>query len=472
MHYPLLAEVVHELGVMLPGSVIERVSQGEANSLVFELRAAGNRSYLLLSVDRALPRLHLLSSKPAGRAAVHPFTLFARSRLPRGIVTGIELINNDRIVRLSVVARRHPYHLYCELTGRSANLVLTDGDGAILSVYYPVPLSERCIRPLLPGLRYEAPPRREQPDPARETNDTSPNRRAEKELDGVRTAERLAARTAHMRAMIKRASDRLQRRHRAQLEDRAHADRADEFRESGELLLSNLNRVQQGTDHLELTGHDGTARTVQLDPALTPVRNAELFFKRYKKARSGRAIVARRIRQTEELIEACSACQARLERSTTQEELDSVEETLTQLDILAPAKAANRRASTGADREPVRRIQFQGWEIIVGRNASGNDYISTRLARPADLWFHADGLPGSHVLVRNPAGKEVPTSVIAHAAGLAAFYSKGRSAGKVPVTFSPFRYVRKPRGAKPGMVTVSRRTTIMAAPHEAQGQAQ
>jgi predicted ribosome quality control (RQC) complex YloA/Tae2 family protein len=102
----------------------------------------------------------------------------------------------------------------------------------------------------------------------------------------------------------------------------------------------------------------------------------------------------------------------------------------------------------------------------VGKSASGNDHITTKLARPDDLWLHAEGMPGSHVLVRNPGRADIPQDVFMKAAALAAFYSKGRKAAKVPVTYARARFVKKPKGAKPGLVTLSKRNTVMAVPEE------
>ena len=112
----------------------------------------------------------------------------------------------------------------------------------------------------------------------------------------------------------------------------------------------------------------------------------------------------------------------------------------------------------------IRRILYRGWEILVGANAAANDELTVRLARPDDLWLHAEGLPGSHVLVRNPMKGEIPSDILLKAAGLAALYSKGKMAGKVAVTYTFARFVRKPKGAKPGLVHLSRRRAVMVKP--------
>ena len=102
----------------------------------------------------------------------------------------------------------------------------------------------------------------------------------------------------------------------------------------------------------------------------------------------------------------------------------------------------------------------------MGKSAAGNDHITTKLARPDDLWLHAEGMAGSHVLIRNPGRTEVPSGVLMKAASLAAYHSKGRSAGKVPVAYTRAKFVKKPKGAKPGLVTLSERKTVMATPAE------
>jgi len=123
-------------------------------------------------------------------------------------------------------------------------------------------------------------------------------------------------------------------------------------------------------------------------------------------------------------------------------------------------KAAGRVAAA----PPYRAIEHEGWKIVVGKSAAGNDHITTKLARPDDLWLHAEGMPGSHVLVRNPGKRDVPESVLRKAASLAAYYSKGRNSSKVAVAYTSAKFVKKPRGAAPGTVTLAERRTLMAVP--------
>jgi predicted ribosome quality control (RQC) complex YloA/Tae2 family protein len=114
--------------------------------------------------------------------------------------------------------------------------------------------------------------------------------------------------------------------------------------------------------------------------------------------------------------------------------------------------------------QPYRSIVHEGWTILVGKSAAGNDYITRKLARPDDLWLHAEGMPGSHVVIRNPDKRDIPQGVLRKAASLAAYHSKGRGSSKVPVAYTRAANVKKPKGAALGLVTLTGRKTIMAAP--------
>jgi predicted ribosome quality control (RQC) complex YloA/Tae2 family protein len=109
----------------------------------------------------------------------------------------------------------------------------------------------------------------------------------------------------------------------------------------------------------------------------------------------------------------------------------------------------------------VETIEFHGHAILIGRNNVGNDRIVKELSASDDLWLHAQGIPGSHVLVRRPAGKEIPKEVIEEAARLAVFHSKARGSRNVSVFLAEARHVSKFKGAKPGLVRIAKYTTIL-----------
>lgn len=113
----------------------------------------------------------------------------------------------------------------------------------------------------------------------------------------------------------------------------------------------------------------------------------------------------------------------------------------------------------------IRRYRLPGgFEALAGRSDADNDLLSLQLAAPEDLWFHVHGLPGSHVVLRHPEGHAPDALTIRRAAAIAAWHSKARNAGTVPVNYTQAKHVSKPRGAKPGSVTIRREKTVKVRP--------
>ena len=119
----------------------------------------------------------------------------------------------------------------------------------------------------------------------------------------------------------------------------------------------------------------------------------------------------------------------------------------------------------GSKGRPYRTVDVDGWEVLVGRSASDNDYLSFKVAKGRDLWLHvAGGSPGSHVVIRNPENVEVPREVVEQAAQLAAWYSKSRNASRVEVHVCRAADVSKPKGLPPGKVQIRRFTRVKVEP--------
>ena len=106
----------------------------------------------------------------------------------------------------------------------------------------------------------------------------------------------------------------------------------------------------------------------------------------------------------------------------------------------------------------------EGWKILAGRTDADNDWLSLRIARPDDWWFHVRGMPGSHVILQIERGREPPKTVLHQAAAVAAYHSKARAGGVVAVSATRAKFVRKPRGAKPGSVQIRRESILKVRP--------
>jgi predicted ribosome quality control (RQC) complex YloA/Tae2 family protein len=271
---------------------------------------------------------------------------------------------------------------------------------------------------------------------------------------------------------LERASEAGRRRIRAlELQLEGAADQREPLRRAGELLLAYQADVPAGASEVELDGEH-----IRLDPLLGAVDNAQVYFARYRKAREAEARVP-------ELLEAARQHVAYLE------ELQAMVEVADQMDAIralrrevgaatsgtgAAASQADGMSQRGAKRGrprdgrspaggPHRRVALgNGWEALVGTSAAGNAAVTFDLAGPDDLWLHARGLPGAHVILRRPtrSSAEPPEAVVERAAQLAAWHSAGRTSGRVEVDVAPRRQVRKIPNGPPGLVRYSGERTL------------
>ena len=472
LDFQILSQVIQELSELLSNARVERVLQGPEGGLYLLLQRDRKKYTLLLSPDRSLPRMHLVSEKPRSVGTPHPFILTLKSLLAGVRLKSVSLLNADRIAEMCFARSSEEQRLVFELTGSSANLFFLDTELRIVAAYYPVPLTEHARRTLLPGAHYALPPKRTSlsPDKPLPVADEvlSPNKRAEVFYAHLAGEQHLSRLRSEVNAGIRKAAARIERKRAALAADLASAEHADEFKEAGDLILANLRNLKTGMDHAELMGYDGRITFVKLDPKRSPSKNAELKFKAYKKAKAGQQIISSRL---QDAVEEASYLSARLNSAEKAEDASALN--AVRSDLAARGYLREKRSGTGkgkaspAKKVPgFRTVVLRGWEILVGTSATGNDYITTKLARPDDLWLHAEGLPGSHVLVRNAKRGDIPVDVLMKAAALAAHYSKGRNADKVPVTYTQARHVKKPKGAKPGLVTLSERKTVMVRPED------
>ena len=290
-----------------------------------------------------------------------------------------------------------------------------------------------------------------------------------------------------MRA-LRRYHRRLARKVEALNGDLADAERAPLLRRFGEALLAYLRQVPARASSVALPDPHEPARTLEiaLDPALNPQANAARYFKRAAKAERALGEIPPRIAAAEAEAHALGVLLARLAPA---EEQDITPALLRALDAAAAklppgvrpdaerggaARAPSlARVAAGEARAPSARLQprrlksREGWEVLIGRTNEGNDYVTHRLARPEDYWFHVHGAAGSHVVLRRGKGKNEPSKqTLEEVAAWAAYYSQARSAGKVPVIVTRKKYVRKPRKAPAGLAVSEREKTLMVRPQE------
>jgi len=270
----------------------------------------------------------------------------------------------------------------------------------------------------------------------------------------------LDQRRAGLASTIAQAIGRNLRALNAVARDLAAAGDADRHRQYGELLLAYLQRVTPGIDGVEVPGFDGEPVRIALDPAKTAVENAQAYFKRYARAQAGLKRLPGRRADLQAETAYLEGVSTAIQQAETEDDLVELEHDLVAARLRRPRRAAGRPPAVAA-RRVFRTVD--GGQIMVGRSARENDYLTFDAARPDDLWLHARGVPGAHVILktdRPPAGDQD----IEAAAGVAAYYSAARASGKVPVDVTQRRFVRRVRGGRPGQVHYTDERTLIVAP--------
>ncbi len=248
---------------------------------------------------------------------------------------------------------------------------------------------------------------------------------------------------------------------RADIED---GNRGEEYTAMGKLLMSNLSLLAKGMNSVEL--HDAVITeqryTITLDPKLGPVENAERYFDKSKKSKARKAESIRRLQSVAKTQERLGDLLNDLHDAESAEGLKAF--TAAHKDVLRSMHLVDNESQKEAP--PFRVFTVAGgYEVWVGKSSANNDLLTMKYAKPNDLWFHVRGASGSHTVLKVRSGDErPPREAIRQAAAIAAFYSKMRKAGQVPVAYCQRKYVRKPKGAAPGAVSLEREEVVFAQP--------
>lgn len=271
---------------------------------------------------------------------------------------------------------------------------------------------------------------------------------------------------------LKKETTKLEKKLNFYAKDLDNTAGAEKMRLYGELLTANLYRLEKGSTEATLENfyEEGCPPvTIPLEPKLTPVENAQSFFKKYLKAKNTREVLETRINQVRDELDYLEGIRISLDMAAGLSELAWIRQELEEQGyIKQPAQAPNTLKNK-KEREfpaPLSFISSDGYQLLVGKNNKQNDYLTFKMAKGNDIWLHAREIPGAHVIIRMGGKEAVPLTTLAEAAGLAAYFSKGQKAKNVPVDYTLKKHVRKPRGARPGMVIYDNQKTIMAIPSE------
>ncbi len=277
-------------------------------------------------------------------------------------------------------------------------------------------------------------------------------------------ADRLKNYSAEIERIIKTVSLRTARKLQLRVADIKKCENREQLRIYGELLKANLHRISQGDTIARVENYyDENLGLIDipLNPALAPAQNAAKYFKEYKKTYSTMQHLTKLIEEDTAELNYLESVSEALSRANSISDINEIKQELTLSGYIKQNKKMIKEKPTAP--KFIEYKSQEGYKILVGKNNRQNDMLTLKLAAKNDMWFHTKNIPGSHVVVMcggAPLGEET----VMFAARLAAGNSKAKNGASVPVDYTPIKYVKKPVGAKPGMVIYTTNKTVFVTP--------
>ncbi len=440
----------------------------------FLIKIAGEERYLQVSLNSQICAVFWTKHAELYKHGVEYATL--KNHLAKGVITDISIAPSDRVIEIEVqktdiYGERNVYALVCELNPRYPNLIFCkkNEDNRILDCWRKISLADNPDRQVLPGTSYEyldngfIPQNEAITYPLYIDNNgkivVSEVGLAYKGMNSVFTSlfylhywgKRLDRQKNEKQKQLKKVIKCKEKKlEKLQVEmDSAHKEV--QWKNWGELLSASYQLLKSGLESIELTDYYQAEPyplvTIPLKVDLYPRQNIERYFKLYKKAKNGRRQIAQHMEKTIQEIED-------LKKDIF--ELETIES------VHAWKQAAKKKDVKTARYKKLR--VNDDWEIFIGRTSRENDFLTTRLAKAQDWWFHTRVFQGTHIILRNYSKKTLPDNLRIICAGLAAYYSRAKKSSNVPVDYTMVKYVRKPHGSAPGYVIYTNQKTLYIDP--------
>ena len=450
-----LVLVLAEIAPVVRGGWIQKLHQPQPRTIVLDIRVPGATHRLLMSCDPDSARLHLTTGSHLNPATPPPFCQFLRAHFQGARLDDIHQIQNDRIVELQMTSKDGPRVIICELTGAKANILVLDAERRVLR--------DLARQGTTVGQTYEPPgqgnPSQKQA-PGRFTESLGGPHPVSQAIDAyyheqesVRHVDRIKE---DRQRVLKKTLKKEQRLIEAWRNDLARAAAYHDYARYGELIKANLGAITKGADHIAVIDYFDDQLptiTIPLDPMKSPQGNMDDYFRKHRKYLAAEQELKPRIERAE----------LGLER--LRHELRDIEQGIWTPPTASPARvgpvASVKPRAADRPQGPFRRFtSTDGLPIFVGRNARENDELTFGLAKSDDLWLHARGTPGSHVVVRLGKGADPPPETLRDAATLALLYSDLKKSGKGEVIYTRRKWVKKAKGQAPGAVIVTQEKSV------------
>ncbi len=275
------------------------------------------------------------------------------------------------------------------------------------------------------------------------------------------TYTRIRQKSVDLRKVVNTVLERCRKKYDLQLRQLKDTEKREKYKVYGELINTYGYGLEEDAKSLTaLNYYTNEEITIPLDTQLTPLENAQKYFDRYNKLKRTYEALHELIKETHEEMEHLESISTSLDIAVSEDDLIQIKEELTQFGYIKKKHAGKKEKVKS---KPFHYLSSDGFHIYIGKNNFQNDELTFKFASGSDWWFHAKGIPGSHVIVKTN-GEELPDRVFEEAGCLAAYYSKGRENDKVEIDYLEKKNVKKPNGSKPGFVIYYTNYSLVASP--------
>ena len=513
----LLARAVcNELSFKLKGSKIEKIYQPESDQILIQLRTLDGRVKLLADVSSQGSRVQLTENEFENPSEAPVFCMLLRKHIQGGRITDIYQIDVERIIVLEIETVNEMGYsvnkkLVLETMGKYSNIILLDGSNdKIIDSLKRISIDMNRFRQILPGMPYVRPPKANLSNPygygpsakiavemgadpelirpsvwvdekgsakdvhvidlpqyfgVYERKDFESIGAAldfyyKNRFETNRVSQKAASLTKQVNNLIEKHELKISRL----LDEIKKSEESDIYRIKGEVLNANLNLVKPGSKYADLYNYyDGENIRIELDEKLSPAKNAQSYFKKYSKLKSSKKEKLLQLDECNKELEYLKTVASESSLAESYSELDMIREELYEQGFIRINKSEKRNKKSKP--QPRRFVLSTGHQVLVGRSNTENDYITFKASQKGDYWLHTKDIHGSHLLLQMD-GEEPTADDIYEAASIAAWYSKGKDSDNVPVDYVPIKYVKKPGGARPGMVIFTNNRTVWVEPKD------
>ncbi|PYS97935.1 MAG: hypothetical protein DMF63_17935 [Acidobacteria bacterium] len=472
MDLATVTQICKELDAELKRHRFGKVIPLSKTDIAIDFRLPQSR-YLFISTEPGNPRTYLIRRKlrdlEKAASPPTPFLLGLKKKLSGAELRSVTQVPDERVLFFEFDAMDDleeivSLTLVAQLTGNSANLFLLDSNSKILDRAKATKSGGQDI-----GDVYEAPVARGvgEAGPAsafKTSGKESLSEHLDREDQARSEASGFAVLVSSARNKIKQEISKRERLLKKLDDDLIGHGDADHWKRWGDLLLANTSSARRENGKIFVTDYYDEASpeiAIEAEENASVTEAAENYFKKYTKARNARHEI-----ETRKAVIETELSTLRLRHEDLEAAIDAKDDSRI-AEIAGTRKPAVKKATSKRDTDTTGSRSFissDGFEILVGKKAKDNDFLTFRIAKSLDTWMHAADYPGSHVVVRNPNRKEMPHRTLLEAAQLAAFYSQGKSQPKAAVHYTQKKFVNKPKGAAAGLVSLASFKTILVEP--------